>query len=160
MTKPYSVDPRKRVAAVENERCLVPRGGAAVRGGGEHSVHMAAAAPSGGSVVPGRIGGHKPKKIAGRHRRRLEAQSAERISTRQSSTLAWTNWHSSPTTSFIWTMTKPGVDREAPPRRSGEIPRIRHSSLSAFSCREAYACRTEIAPPTYTVVIRNGTGVG
>ena len=69
MSKPYSMDLRERlVRAVEVEgfsrRKAAERFGVAA----STAVHWLKRVAVTGSVSPGRIGGHKPKKIAGAHR--------------------------------------------------------------------------------------------
>lgn len=69
MGRPYSMDLRERVvAAVEREG--LSRRQAAARFGVSYSAAIAWLKRVGatGSVAPGQMGGHKPKKIAGAHR--------------------------------------------------------------------------------------------
>ena len=69
MGKPYSVDLRARVvAAVERER--MSRRAAAARFGVSYSaaIDWVRRHRETGSLEPGQMGGHKPKKISGAHR--------------------------------------------------------------------------------------------
>jgi len=75
MAKPYSMDLRERVvAAVEND------GASCHAAAGRFGVAVSTAVKwlqrhrLRGSVAPGRMGGHKPKKIAGAHREWLIAR--------------------------------------------------------------------------------------
>ena len=56
----------------------MPPGGRAIWGGGEHGDHLGASVPTDGSVAPGKMGGHKPKAIAGEHRAWLLQRIKER----------------------------------------------------------------------------------
>ena len=69
MSKPYATDLRERVvAAVEQEGLSRRQAGA--RFGVSYSVAIAwvRCFRETGSVVPGKMGGHRPKKIVGEHR--------------------------------------------------------------------------------------------
>lgn len=79
MGKPYSVDLRERVVtAVEREG--MSRRGAAARFGVSYSVAIewVKRYRKTGSLEPGQIGGHKPKKISGAHRDWLVERCRER----------------------------------------------------------------------------------
>lgn len=79
MGKPYSMDLRERVVgAVEREG--LSRRQAAARFGVSYSSAIAWVSRyrRTGSVAPGQMGGHKPKKIAGGHRDWLLARCRER----------------------------------------------------------------------------------
>jgi putative transposase len=79
MGKPYSVDLRERVVgAVEQEG--MSRRGAAARFGVSYSaaIDWVKRHRRTGSLAPGQMGGHKPKKIAGPHRDWLLARCRER----------------------------------------------------------------------------------
>ena len=78
MGKPYSMDLRKRVVgAVEQEG--MSRRRAAARFGVSYSsaIEWVSRSRRTGSVAPGQMGGHKPKKIAGTHREWLLARCRE-----------------------------------------------------------------------------------
>ena len=79
MRKPYSIDLRERVvAAVEQEG--MSRRAAAARFGVSYSaaIEWVKRHRQTGSLNPGQIGGHRPKKISGAHRDWLVARCRER----------------------------------------------------------------------------------
>jgi putative transposase len=81
MGKPYSMDLRERVvAAVEGG---LSRRQAAARFGVSYSVAIGwmRRLRETGSVAPGQMGGHKPRKIAGEHRAWLVQRCRERAFT-------------------------------------------------------------------------------
>lgn len=69
MGKPYSMDLRERVVSAVKEEGLSRRQAAARFGVGESTaINWVKRVDETGSVAPGQMGGHKPKKIAGEHR--------------------------------------------------------------------------------------------
>lgn len=69
MGRPYSMDLRDRVVAAVREEGLSRRQAAARFGVAESTaVHWLKRVETTGSVAPGKIGGHRPKKIVGEHR--------------------------------------------------------------------------------------------
>jgi len=79
MTRPYSIDLRKRVvAAVEREG--MSRRGAAAHFGVSYSaaIEWVTQFRKTGNVAPGQIGGHRPKAILGAHRDWLIARCKEK----------------------------------------------------------------------------------
>src|SRR5919106_2168434 len=79
MGKPYSVDLRERVvAAVEQEG--MSRRAAAARFGVSYSaaIEWVKRHRQTGSLKPGQMGGHRPKKIAGAHREWLVERCREK----------------------------------------------------------------------------------
>ena len=79
MAKPYSVDLRERVvAAVEGEG--MSRRAAAARFGVSYSaaIEWVRRRRETGSLKPGQMGGHKPRKICGAHRDWLVERCRER----------------------------------------------------------------------------------
>ncbi len=78
MAKPYSVDLRERVVAAVEDGGLSRRRAAAVFGVGISTViHWVRRFRETGSVAPGKMGGHKPKSIAGEHRAWLLERTRE-----------------------------------------------------------------------------------
>jgi putative transposase len=69
MAKPLSMDLRKRVvAAVENEGLSRRKAAARFEVGYATAIEWLKRVRETGSVAPGQMGGHRPKKIAGEHR--------------------------------------------------------------------------------------------
>lgn len=69
MAKPYSVDLRERVvAAVEKERLSRRQAAARFGVGVSTAINWVRRFRETGSVAPGQMGGHRPKKITGEHR--------------------------------------------------------------------------------------------
>ena len=69
MGRPYSMDLRDRVVSAVREEGLSRRQAAARFGVAESTaVHWLKRVETTGSVAPGKIGGHRPKKIVGAHR--------------------------------------------------------------------------------------------
>jgi putative transposase len=72
MGKPYSMDLRERVvAAVESGRMSCNRAAKHFGVGISTAISWVKRRRETGSVAPGKMGGHKPKKISGEHRRWL-----------------------------------------------------------------------------------------
>src|SRR5215204_7476503 len=70
MGRAYSIDLRERVVAAVAEEGLSRRQAAARFGVSDSTaINWLKRVATTGSVAPGQIGGHKPKKIAGPHRR-------------------------------------------------------------------------------------------
>ena len=68
MGRPYSMDLRDRVVGAVREKGLSRRQAAARFGVAESTaVHWLKRVETTGSVAPGKIGGHRPKKIIGPH---------------------------------------------------------------------------------------------
>ena len=79
MGRPYSMDLRDRVVAAVREEGLSRRQAAARFGVAESTaVHWLKRVETTGSVAPGKIGGHRPKKIIGAHRDWLLQRCRER----------------------------------------------------------------------------------
>ena len=79
MARPYSMDLRKRVVGAVEEEGLSRRQAAARFGVGISTViGWVRRLRETGSVAPGQMGGHKPKKIAGAHRDWLVERCRER----------------------------------------------------------------------------------
>jgi transposase len=79
MGKPYSVDLRERVVAAVEKGGLSRRRAAAQFGVGISTViAWVRRLRETGSVAPGKMGGHKPKAIAGEHRTWLLERTKER----------------------------------------------------------------------------------
>ena len=69
MGRPYSVDLRERVVAAVEKGGMSARQAAAQFGvGASTAIRWVGRARETGSVSPGKMGGHKPKAIAGEHR--------------------------------------------------------------------------------------------
>ncbi len=69
MGRPYSLDLRERVVAAVEKSGMSRRRAAAQFGVGVSTViHWVRRLRETGSVAPGKMGGHKPKAIAGEHR--------------------------------------------------------------------------------------------
>ena len=69
MARPYSMDLRERVVASVEQEGLSRRQAAARFGVGiSTAINWVERCEETGSVAPGKIGGHKPKKISGEHR--------------------------------------------------------------------------------------------
>jgi putative transposase len=69
MARPDSLDPRERVVAAVEKKGMSCRAAAAQFGVGRQDK---------GSCAPGKMGGHKPKAIAGEHRTWLLQRAEER----------------------------------------------------------------------------------
>ncbi len=79
MGKPYSVDLRERVvAAVETGGLSCHRAATQFGVGVSTAIKWVRRRRETGSVAPGKMGGHKPKSIAGEHRAWLLARMTER----------------------------------------------------------------------------------
>ena len=79
MGKPYSVDLRKRVvAAVETGGMSCHRVAAQFGVGVSTAINWVRRLRETGSVAPGQMGGHKPKKISGKQRDWLLERTKER----------------------------------------------------------------------------------
>jgi putative transposase len=79
MGKPYSMDLRQRVVGAVEVEGLSRRRAAARFGVAESTaINWVRRARGTGSVAPGQMGGHKPKKIRGEHRDWLIARCRER----------------------------------------------------------------------------------
>ena len=69
MGRPYSLDLRNRVvAAVENDGMSAREAAAQFGVGASTAIRWGSRLRETGSVAPGKMGGHKPKAIAGEHR--------------------------------------------------------------------------------------------
>ena len=72
MGRPYSIDLRERVvAAVKTGGMSCNRAAKQFGVGISTAINWVKRVRETGSVAPGKMGGHKPKKIAGEHRRWL-----------------------------------------------------------------------------------------
>jgi putative transposase len=79
MGKPYSMDLRERVVAAVDSRGLSCHRAAAQFGVGVNTAILwVRRFRETGSVAPGQMGGHKPKKISGKHRDWLLARTKAR----------------------------------------------------------------------------------
>ncbi len=79
MARPYSLDLRERVVAAVDKGGMSRRGAAAQFGVGISTViHWVRRLRETGSVAPGKMGGHKPKAIAGEHRAWLLQRAREK----------------------------------------------------------------------------------
>jgi putative transposase len=79
MAKPYSVDLRERVVAAVEQHGLSRRQAAAQFGVGVRTaINWVRRFRETSSVAPGKMGGHRPKLIAGKHRTWLLARITER----------------------------------------------------------------------------------
>jgi len=79
MGKPYSVDLRERVvSAVERDRLSRHRAAARFGVGVSTAINWVRRFRETGSVAPGRMGGHRPKKIRGEHRAWLVHRAREK----------------------------------------------------------------------------------
>ena len=82
MARPYSMDLRERVVRAVEVEGLSRRAAAARFGlGVSTAIKWLQRARETGSARPGRMGGHKPRKIAGEHRAWLLARCGERAFT-------------------------------------------------------------------------------
>ena len=79
MGKPYSIDLRERVVAAVESGGMSRHGAAALFGvGASTAINWVRRLRETGSVAPGKMGGHKPKVIAGEHRDWLLQRVKER----------------------------------------------------------------------------------
>ena len=82
MAKPYSIDLRERVVAAVEQGGLSRRRAAACFGVSYSSaIEWVRRFRETGSVAPGQMGGHKPKKISGEHRAWLLQRCKEKAFT-------------------------------------------------------------------------------
>lgn len=82
MARPYSLDLRERVVAAVNEGGLSRRQAAAHFGVAiSTAIKWIDRHARTGSVAPGKMGGHKPKKIAGEHAQWLRERCREKAFT-------------------------------------------------------------------------------